>query len=177
MKNNINLNLTYYVTQYYMANPLLKIIFVMSLTFIIRATLNIPTDYTNTAFCMEENPSLDVPRPCTKRVRFDPTIDQDDSTYYKNKIMRYKHEVYYYKASVKELKRTLRYYEEQHNHNMSIHVINDRLHDELGTLQAENRKLTRNLAIAKSELSRFGRLTAQLKEHGISFKFFNKTKK
>lgn len=174
MRQFITLNTTYYITKYFLSHPALKLVLALLFAFIMRNTLDISLECTNLALCMEEDRTQELPRPSTRRVSFDPTIVQDESTYYKNKLMRCQQDLGYYKSKIKHLKHTL---EEQHNQHLEAHVINSRLYEEVQYLQSENRTLTRELAVAQSKLSRFSRIAAHLEDRGISFSFLKRAKK
>lgn len=155
MKEYLLLNTTYYITKYNLSNPIFKIL----IFFIISISIRQGLDASNYAFCMEDNPLEEVPRP--KRVTFDPSISQDDSAYYKNKLMRCKKELIHYKAKVGHLKQIIE------EHRIEAQVINSMLHEEVRALQGEIRALNSQLAIAQSEASHFSKL---LRTFGFVFK-------
>lgn len=178
MKQYITLNITYYITRYFLTNTLFKILLTLLFTLLFRRFLDITSFDTAQVYCMDESTTF-IPKP--KRVMFDPSIDQDDNAHYKNRLMRakhslinYKHNLISYKYEIKILKKTI---VEQDNKYLDTQVLNERLYEQVEFLQRENKILTRDLAIAQSKLSRFGRMVSHMEERGISFNFLKRSKK
>lgn len=193
MLQTITLNITYYITKYFYTHPLLKMLFVISLAIIVRNTLDI-TNNTNLVFCLDEDITQETPlvlrsalkdpsQPFVlKHVSFDSTIEQNEhATIDKNRVMRWRRELAHYRSTAHSQKIEIRQLrgmvEEQNRYVLETHVTNGRLIQEVQCLQVEKKDLARDLAITKSKLSRFGRLTAQLEERGVSFNFFKRTKR
>lgn len=173
MRQYILLNTTYYITRYSLSNPLFKLVFFLLISIIIRQTL----DISNYAYCMEDNPLDYIQTP--KRVTFDPSIpdeDPDSISAYRKEIERQKSKVSLLRGRLRSAESKLlaytefkEQYKEYQSHLERYRImVNKRdfmlYHRdiEIEELALENKRLTRELAVAKSEASRFSKILHSL---------------
>ena len=102
----LNLIITYYLTKYFYANPIIKLVFIFCFTLLIKNTLDLSNYTSNYTFCMEDvSPDTKILRP-TRTYKQLPILEEKASSI--SVDLNYEEALLEQKRNIRQLKETVR---------------------------------------------------------------------